>query len=64
MEADLESLSMCPGIGPVKARRIISTFTTPFLRKTASPQKHSTAATEAAVQEMIDDLDDETDFGT
>jgi len=27
---------MCPGIGPVKARRLHSAFTTSFLKRTAS----------------------------
>ena len=55
---------MCAGIGPVKARRIINTFTTPFLRKTSSPQKHSITHTAASVEDMIDELADDSDLNT
>mgnify|MGYP001804273440 FL=1 len=64
IKADVESLSMCAGIGPVKARRIINTFTTPFLRKSSSPQKHSLAHTAATVEDMIDELADDSDLDT
>lgn len=39
MAADVDSLGLCPGIGPLKARRLHTAFNTSFIKQTKSATK-------------------------
>lgn len=39
MAADVDSLGLCPGIGPLKARRLHAAFSSSFIKQTKSSSK-------------------------
>lgn len=61
----MDSLSLCPGIGPLKARRLHAAFTTDFIKHSSSKAvKRSTEAaenTEGQRHIMTSDFEDELD---
>ncbi|XP_067937942.1 DNA excision repair protein ERCC-1-like [Watersipora subatra] len=59
IDADVDSLSLCPGIGPVKARRLQQAFTSPFLKQRLGGAKHELVPTSEDM--TIDVFDDDID---
>lgn len=66
MAADVDSLGLCPGIGPLKARRLHTAFTTSYIKQTKPVAKRIAEQAEpeksAALDKKTDKLRDDDDI--